>query len=84
MNKINITIQETSNPSILKFEADAFLTKYESFEFNTVDEADISPIAQQCSIYPLLKKYIYRETGFDTWMQYYFSKTWRRSVYHKC
>ena len=31
MKKINVSIQETSNPAILKFEADTFLTKYESF-----------------------------------------------------
>lgn len=59
MKTVKITIQETSNPSILKFEADAFLTKYESFEFNTVDEANISPIAQQLFYLPFVKTYIY-------------------------
>jgi len=56
MKNVKITIQETSNPSILKFEADTFLTKYESFEFNNVDEAGISPIAQQLFYLPFVKK----------------------------
>jgi Fe-S cluster biogenesis protein NfuA len=56
MKTVKITIQETSNPSILKFEADTFLTKYESFEFDNVDEANISPIAQQLFYLPFVKK----------------------------
>ena len=56
MKTVKITIQETSNPSILKFEADTFLTKYESFEFDNVDEATISPIAQQLFYLPFVKK----------------------------
>ena len=56
MKKINVSIQETSNPTILKFEADTFLTQYESFEFNTIDEAKNSPIAQQLFYLPFVKK----------------------------
>ena len=56
MKKINVSIQETSNPAILKFEADTFLTKHESFEFNNVDEANNSPLAQQLFYLPFVKK----------------------------
>ena len=56
MKKMNVSIQETSNPAILKFEADTFLTKHESFEFNNVDEANNSPLAQQLFYLPFVKK----------------------------
>lgn len=56
MNKINVSIQETSNPSILKFETSSFLTKYESFEFNNIDDAKNSPLAQQLFYLPFVKK----------------------------
>lgn len=56
MKKISISIQETSNPTILKFEANTFLTQYESFEFNNIDEAKHSPIAQQLFYLPFVKK----------------------------
>jgi len=56
MNKINVSIQETSNPTILKFEATTFLTQYESFEFNNIDEAKNSPLAQQLFHLPFVKK----------------------------
>lgn len=41
MKKISVSIQETSNPAIIKFETNTFLTQYESFEFNNIDEAKI-------------------------------------------
>ena len=56
MPKINISIQETSNPAIIKFQADSFLTKNESFEFNNIDEASKSPLAQQLFYLPFIKK----------------------------
>lgn len=56
MKKIEINIQETSNPNILKFEANTFLTNYESFEFNNIDEASDSPLAQQLFYLPFVKK----------------------------
>jgi len=56
MSKINVSIQETSNPTILKFEASSFLTQYESFEFNNIDEANNSPLAQQLFYLPFVKK----------------------------
>jgi Fe-S cluster biogenesis protein NfuA len=56
MNKINVSIQETSNPVILKFETNTFLTQYESFEFNNIDDAKNSPLAQQLFYLPFVKK----------------------------
>jgi NFU1 iron-sulfur cluster scaffold homolog, mitochondrial len=63
MHKFNVSIQETSNPLILKFEANDFLTQYESFEFNNIDEAKKSPIAQQLFHLPFVKK-IYISSNF--------------------
>lgn len=56
MNRINITIQTTSNPSILKFVANTFLVNYSSFEFSTIDEASNSPLAQQLFYLPFVRK----------------------------
>lgn len=56
MEKTKISIQKTNNPTILKFEADQFLTNHESFEFNNIDEAKASPLAQQLFYLPFIKK----------------------------
>jgi Fe-S cluster biogenesis protein NfuA len=56
MKKISVSIQETSNPAIIKFEADSFLTQYQSFEYNNIDDAKNSPIAQQLFYLPFVKK----------------------------
>ena len=56
MNTITISIQDTSNPKIIKFETDSFLTKYESFEFSNIDDAKNSPLAQQLFHLPFVKK----------------------------
>lgn len=53
---MKITLKETSNPTILKFEANVFLTNHESFEFNNIDEAGASPLAQQLFYLPFVKK----------------------------
>jgi Fe-S cluster biogenesis protein NfuA len=50
-----ITIKETQNPSILKFEFEDFITKNESFEFKNIDEAANSPLAQQLFYLPFVK-----------------------------
>ena len=50
-----ITIKETQNPSILKFEFDDFITQNESFEFKNIDEAKNSPLAQQLFYLPFVK-----------------------------
>ena len=56
MNKITVSIQKTSNPKIIKFEADTSLIKYESFEFSNIDDAKNSPLAQQLFHLPFVKK----------------------------
>lgn len=58
-----ITIQKTSNPSILKFEADRFLTNHNSYEFNNIDDAKNSPLAQQLFYLPFVKK-VYIASNF--------------------
>ena len=56
MTPFTISIQQTSNPKIIKFETDSFLTKYESFEFSNIDDAKNSPLAQQLFHLPFVKK----------------------------
>ena len=56
MNKITVSIQETSNPKIIKFVTDSFLTKYESFEFSNIDDAKNAPLVQQLFHLPFVKK----------------------------
>ena len=56
MSSIHITHQETSNPKILKFEANTFLVQYESFEYANIDDAKNSPLAQQLFYLPFVKK----------------------------
>lgn len=60
---ISLEIKETSSPTILKFEADSFLTKHSSFEFNNIDEAEKSPLAQQLFHLPFVKK-VYIASNF--------------------
>lgn len=50
-----ITIKETQNPTILKFEFEDFITRNESFEFKNIDEAKSSPLAQQLFYLPFVK-----------------------------
>jgi Fe-S cluster biogenesis protein NfuA len=63
MSHTKISIIPTSNETILKFEADRFLTNHNSFEFNNVDEAKHSPLAQQLFYLPFVKK-VYIASNF--------------------
>ena len=56
MSTHQIELKPTSNSAILKFESNHFLTKNESFEFNNIDEAKQSPLAQQLFYLPFVKK----------------------------
>lgn len=56
MSAFKITPQETSNPKILKFEANQFLIQYDSYEFSNIDEAKNAPLAQQLFYLPFVKK----------------------------
>jgi Fe-S cluster biogenesis protein NfuA len=50
-----VTIKETQNPTIIKFEFPDFITQNESFEFKNIDEAKASPLAQQLFYLPFVK-----------------------------
>ncbi|WP_299603463.1 NifU family protein [uncultured Aquimarina sp.] len=54
--KFEIKIEATSNPSILKFEANFFLTKHTSYEFENIDHAKNFPLAQQLFYLPFVKR----------------------------
>ena len=56
MSTFKVSVQETSNKSIVKFEVNQFITKHQSFEFNNIDEAKNSPLAQQLFYLPFVKK----------------------------
>ena len=56
MNTFKVSVQETSNNAIVKFELNQFITKHQSFEFNNIDEAKASPLAQQLFYLPFVKK----------------------------
>lgn len=56
MNTFKVSVRETSNNAIIKFELNDFITKHQSFEFNNIDEAKASPLAQQLFYLPFVKK----------------------------
>ncbi len=63
MSDFKVSIQETSNPTIIKFELNQFITKHQSFEFNNIDDAKDSPLAQQLFHLPFVKK-VYISSNF--------------------
>ncbi|NNC34277.1 MAG: NifU family protein [Croceitalea sp.] len=54
MKEYHITLIETNNPAILKFEANHFLVR-NNYEFKNIDEAKNSPLAQQLFYLPFIK-----------------------------
>ncbi|GLB50659.1 NifU family protein [Neptunitalea lumnitzerae] len=54
MSNYKISIQETNNPTIIKFSANEFLSK-NSYEFKNIDDAQNSPLAQQLFYLPFVK-----------------------------
>ena len=52
---IKINIKNTQNPAIVKFEFPDFITQNESFEYNNIDEAKNSKLAQQLFYLPFVK-----------------------------
>ena len=56
MNTYKVSIKETSNDTIIKFELNKFITNHQSFEYNNIDEAQKSPLAQQLFYLPFVKK----------------------------
>lgn len=59
----NVSIKETNNNAIIKFESNHFLLKNQSFEFNNIEEAKPSPLAQQLFYLPFVKK-VYLSSNF--------------------
>ncbi len=55
MKEYTITVVETNNPAILKFETNHFVTKHTNYEFKNIDEAKNSPLAQQLFYLPFIK-----------------------------
>ena len=55
MDEFIITVVPTKNPAILKFETNHFITKNNNYEFKNIDEAKISPLAQQLFYLPFIK-----------------------------
>ncbi len=51
-----IKIETTSNPGIIKFEANYFLTEHTSYEFENIDQAKNSPLAQELFYLPFVKR----------------------------
>ncbi len=56
MSSIKINIQETNNETIIKFVSNSILVNGGSYEFNNIDEAKNSPLAQQLFYLPFVKK----------------------------
>lgn len=52
---MKITIKETQNPTILKFEFPDFITQGKNYEFKNIDEAKNSPLAQKLFYLPFVK-----------------------------
>ncbi|WP_299776978.1 NifU family protein [uncultured Formosa sp.] len=63
MKTFSVSVQETTNTAIIKFELNQFITKYQSFEFNNIDDAKNSPLAQQLFYLPFVKK-VYISANF--------------------
>ena len=55
MSQFNIEISQTSNPNIVKFTANPFLSSNSSYEFKNIAEAKPSPLAQQLFYLPFVK-----------------------------
>ncbi len=52
---MSITIKETQNSAIIKFELQDFITKNQNFEFKNIDETKNSPLAQKLFYLPFVK-----------------------------
>ncbi len=56
MDSVKINIQETSNETIIKFVSSSILINGGSYEYNNIDEAKNSSLAQQLFYLPFVKK----------------------------
>ena len=55
MKEYHITVLQTANPAILKFEANHFLVEQGNFEYHNIDEAKNAPLVQQLFYLPFVK-----------------------------
>ena len=63
MSKYKVSVCETKNKFIVKFEINEFITNHQNYEFNNIDEATSSPLAKELFYYPFVKK-IYVTSNF--------------------
>jgi Fe-S cluster biogenesis protein NfuA len=56
MQETKITVQKTTNQTIIKFNSNKILINGGSYEFSNIDEAKNSPLAQQLFYLPFVKK----------------------------
>lgn len=56
MSEISISIQNTNNDTIVKFTSNSILINGGSYEYNNIDDAKNSPLAQQLFYLPFVKK----------------------------
>ena len=56
MQETKITIQNSTNDTILKFNSNSTLINTGSYEYTNIDEAKNSPLAQQLFYLPFVKK----------------------------
>jgi NFU1 iron-sulfur cluster scaffold homolog, mitochondrial len=50
-----VTIKETQNPTIVKFEFPDFITRSQNFEYKNIDETKSSPLAKKLFFLPFVK-----------------------------
>lgn len=55
MKEFVITVVETNNPAILKFETNQFIAGGKNYEYANIDDARDSPLAQQLFYLPFIK-----------------------------
>lgn len=55
MGAHTVTVETTSQPNIVKFVTNTFLTQSESFEFANIDQAGKSPLAKELFFLPFVK-----------------------------
>tara|TARA_B100000029_G_C17603722_1_gene966652 strand:- start:2975 stop:3856 length:882 start_codon:yes stop_codon:yes gene_type:complete len=63
MSNYKVSVCETKNKFIVKFEINQFITNHESYEFNNIDEAINSQLAKELFYYPFVKK-VYISSNF--------------------
>ena len=56
MSEISVSIQSTTNDTILKFTSDSILINGGSYEYNNIDDAKNAPLVQQLFYLPFVKK----------------------------